>query len=207
MVSAIVTFSMIFLLLASGRIYEGVRRLITLVFDLIFKIFNFFGIKINKAEQRIHVSRQFKDTFKDIKVVKKSKQNNDLKSSINIFALILLILSITLIIGNLQVVSGNAISIWLYNNNPVPGLIVSQRNMDMTFTAILFSIVTFAISKLINQWKDTKKYRKAKRDILRKEYALKNLSSRELLDAAKLKDLDVYNQLIKQNLDAENLEE
>ena len=82
--------------------------------------------------------------------MKKSKQNNKLKPSINLFALILLLSSITLIICNLEVITGNAISIWLFDHNPFPQFITGQRNMDMTFTASLFSIVTFSISKLIN---------------------------------------------------------
>ena len=52
--------------------------------------------------------------------MKKSKQNNKLKPSINIFALLLFIVAVTLIICNLEAVSGNAISIWLFDNNPFP---------------------------------------------------------------------------------------
>ena len=198
MVSAIVTFSMIFLLLASGRIYEGIRRLIALIVDICLKIANFFGLQLSRYEKRIHVSKDFKNTFKDIKIVRKSKQNSKLKKSINLFALICLILSVALIICNLEIVSGNAISIWLFENNPIPILITSQRNMDMTFTAILFSFVTFSISKLLNQWKETANYRKAKREMKKKEYLLRQMSSKDLLDIAKAKDLANYDRLIYQ---------
>ena len=197
MVSAVVTFGMIFLLISSGRIFEGVKRLIQLFIDIFLKIGSACGLRISKTEKRIHVTRQFKNTFKDIRVVKKSKQNNKLKPSINLFALILLLSSITLIICNLEVVTGNAISIWLFDHNPFPQFITSQRNMDMTFTASLFSIVTFSISKLINQWKETKKDRKARREVKKQKKVLKNISSRDLLDIAKSKDLERYNQLIK----------
>ena len=197
MVSAVVTFSMIFLLISSGRIFEGVKRLIQLLVDIFLKIANICGLKISKTERRIHTSRQFKNTFKDIKIVKKSKQNNKLKPSINLFALILLITSVTLIICNLETVSGNAISIWLFDNNIFPQFILSQRNMDMTFTAILFSVVTFSISKLLTQWKDTKNYRKAKLEMKKQEKVLKNISSKDLLDLAKAKDLERYDKLIK----------
>lgn len=197
MVSAVITFGMIFLLISSGRIFEGVKRLIQLFIDIFLKIGSACGLRIRKTEKRIHVTRQFKNTFKDIRVVKKSKQNNKLKPSINLFALILLLSSITLIICNLEVVTGNAISIWLFDHNPFPQFITSQRNMDMTFTASLFSIVTFSISKLINQWKETKKDRKARREVKKQKKVLKNISSRDLLDIAKSKDLERYNQLIK----------
>ena len=197
MVSAVVTFGMIFLLLASGRIYEGIKRLITLIVDILLKIANFCGLGISKTERRIHTSKEFKKTFKDIKVVKKSKENNKIKPSINLFALILLITSITLIICNLEIVSGNAISILLFEINPFPMFITSQRNMDMTFTAILFSFVTFSISKLLNQWKETKKYRDAKNQMKQKKHLTRIMTSKDLLDAAKMKDKENYERLIK----------
>lgn len=197
MVSAVVTFGMIFLLISSGRLFDGVKRLIQLFIDIFLKIGNACGLKISKTEKRIHVTRQFKNTFKDIRVVKKSKQNNKLKPSINIFALLLFILAVTLIICNLEAVSGNAISIWLFDNNPFPQFITSQRNMDMTFTASLFSVVTFSVSKLINQWKETKKDRKARREVKKQRKILKNISSKDLIDIAKAKDLERYDQLIK----------
>ena len=57
MVSAVVTFSMIFLLISSGRIFEGVKRLIQLLVDIFLKIANICGLKISKTERRIHTSR------------------------------------------------------------------------------------------------------------------------------------------------------
>lgn len=197
MVSAVVTFGMIFLLLASGRIYEGIKKLITLIVDILLKIANLCGLSISKTERRIHTSKEFKKTFKDIKIVKKSKENNKIKPSINLFALILLLISVTLIVCNLDAVSGNAISIWLYEINPVPMLIKSQRNMDMTFTAILFSFVTFSISKLLNQWKETKKYRDAKKHMKQKKHLTQLMTSKDLLDAAKMKSKENYERLIK----------
>ena len=125
MVSAIVTFGMIFLLVISGRLYEAVRRFVSLIVSIFFKIANLFGIQVSKTEVKIFVSKKFLDTFEDIRVVKKSKQNNKLKSSINIFALILLILSAALIACNLDILTGNIISKWLFENNPLPWLITS----------------------------------------------------------------------------------
>lgn len=197
MISAVVTFGMIFLLLSSGRIYEGVKKLITLITDIILKLLNIFGLKLSRTQRRVFVSRKFKQTFKDIRIVKKSKQNTKMKPSINIFALILLIISVGLIVANLYVVSGNVVSTWLFEVNPIPQVITTQRNMDMTFTAVIFSLVTFSLSKLLNQWKDTAKYRKAKREMKKRDLALKHMSAKELLDAAKAKDLENYERLIK----------
>lgn len=125
--------------------------------------------------------------------MKRSKSNNKLKPSINIFALILLFISLLLLVINLEAVSGNAISIWLFNHNPIPKFITSQRNMDMTFTAALFSVITFSLSKLASQWKETKKDRQARREVKKQKYILRNLSSKDLLDIARAKDLESYN--------------
>ena len=53
----------------------------------------------------------------------KSKENNKIKPSINLIALVLLILSITIVVINLNVVSGNFITAWLFANNPLPNFI------------------------------------------------------------------------------------
>ena len=57
MVSAVVTFGMIFLLISSGRIFDGVKRLIQLFIDIFLKIGNACGLQISKTEKRIHVTR------------------------------------------------------------------------------------------------------------------------------------------------------
>ena len=199
MISAIVSFGMIVLLFLSGRIYESVIRLLMLFVDIFLKILNLFGIHINTKERKIKTSRKFKQTFKDIKVVKKSKENNKIKPSINIIALVLLVLSITIVVINLNVVSGNFITAWLFAHNPLPSFIPTQESMDVTLTAILFSIIAFSISKLISQWKETAKFRKARREMRNREKVLCNMSAKELLDAAKIKDKDGYDRLIKHN--------
>jgi hypothetical protein len=57
--------------------------------------------------------------------VKQSKTNEKIKPSINKFALITLILSLILIIVNLNVVSGNCISTWLYDIGIFASLVTS----------------------------------------------------------------------------------
>ena len=69
--------------------------------------------------------------------------------------------------------------------------------MDVTLTAILFSIIAFSISKLISQWKETAKFRKAKKEMRNREKVLCKMSAKELLDAAKIKDKDGYDRLMK----------
>lgn len=197
MISAAVSFGMVLLLFASGRIYESVKRLLMIIIDIFLKILNLFGIHINRKERRIRTSRKFKQTFKDIRIVKKSKENNKIKPSINLFALLLLIFSVTIVIINLKVISNNFITAWLFEHNPFPKLIADQESMDVTLTAILFSGITFSLSKLIYQWKDTAKFRKAKAEMKKRNNVLCKMSAKELLDAAKMKDEEGYSQVIE----------
>ena len=135
--------------------------------------------------------------------MKRSKQNQKFKSSINFISLILIIFSLSLILINLDSISGNVISKWMFNleiNNTriAPYLFIkTQKDMDITFTAIMFSILSFSASKLLTQWKETSETRKAKRDIKLKEKVLNSITSKELLDAAKNKDEEKYNRLIE----------
>lgn len=133
--------------------------------------------------------------------MKRSKQNQKSKSSINFISLILLIISLSLLIINLDSLSGNIISKWLFNLE-IKGtrvvsylLIKTQKDMDITFTAVMFSVLSFSVSRLVNQWKDTAQFRKAKKEMKIKKEAVSLMSSKELLDAAKIKDTQKYEEL------------
>ena len=133
--------------------------------------------------------------------MKRSKQNQKAKSSINFISLLLIILSLSLIIINLDSISGNIISKWIFNleiNNTrvAPYLFIkTQKDMDITFTAIMFSVLSFSASKLVSQWKDTAQFRKAKKEMKMKKNVISLMSSKELLDAAKIKDTQRYEEL------------
>ena len=73
MINACVTFILIILFFLSGRIFESIKRLLALILDIGLKILNLFGIQISRREIKLHTSRQFRNTFKDIKIVKKSR--------------------------------------------------------------------------------------------------------------------------------------
>ena len=193
MINACVTFILIILFFLSGRIFEGIKRLLALILDIGLKILNLFGIQISRREIKLHTSRQFRNTFKDIKIVKKSRQNNKIKRSVNIFALIVLIITVAGVIINIS--SQGIISNFLFEHNPLPMLIQSQSNMEITFTALSFSIISFSISKLIAQWRATAEFRKAKRDIKLQGKILNKMSSKDLLDIAKQKDREAFNRI------------
>lgn len=197
MTSICVTFLLILLFFLSGRIFEAIKRLLALFLDIGLKILNLFGIHINRKETRLRMSHEFRATFKDIKIVKKSRQNNKIKPSVNLIALIILILSISSVIYN--VTSGGVISNFLFKYNPFPSLITDQVNMNTTFTALMFSIISFSISKLISQWKETAQFRKTKREMKLRGRVLEKMSSKDLLDAAKQKDEYGFNKLSKQD--------
>lgn len=159
------------------------------------KILDFFGCHLSEDEQRLHVSREFKNTFKDIKIVKKSKQNTRLRPSVNLLALISFIISATLVVLNLEVVSGFHITSQIYERIPVHTLIPSEQSFEVVYTAILFSVMSFSISKLMSQWKETREIRKTKKQIRLRDKAFRYASSKQLLDAAKLRDTTRYNDL------------
>ena len=101
--------------LLSGSLIQFIKRIFYIIIALFLKLLNLLGIKINKFEGKVKTSKEFKQTFPDVRIVKKSKQNTKTKPSINLLFLALFIISLALIIINLNVVSGNVVSKWIYN--------------------------------------------------------------------------------------------
>lgn len=193
------TFLLIIVLFATGKMFEAIKRFLVLLLDIVFKILNLFGFQINVREPLVRTSRVFNKTFKDIRIVKRSKHNNKITPSINIFALIIFVLSVFVVVTNLMY--NGWISTWLYNNGFLNFIIKTQENMDTTFIAVMFSIISFSLSKLIHQWKDTSKYRKAKKEMRQKNRVLSKMSSKELLDVAKQKDVSKVEELKEEHQD------
>lgn len=188
MINILITLTMIIMFFLSGRIYESIKYLLMLLTDVVLKILNVFGIQINRKEHKLKTSKCFKNYFKEIKIVKKSKENNKLKPSINLPAALIFVLNLSIIVINADAISGGIITKILYSLPFMQKIIYSEQSMDVILTAIAFSCISFSISKLINQWNDTKKYRKARKEIKIKNKVLKNMSSKELLDIIKIKD-------------------
>ena len=199
MVSTLLTIVMILFLFLQGRLFEAFKRIITLFVDIILKILNIFGIHIDKHEKRYRVSKRFKQSYQDISVVKKSKQNEKIKRSINITAAIIFSICLVVLLLNVIEPTKGCVTEWLWTHNPLPNLIQTKANMDVTFIALLFSFMSFSISKLISQWKETRNYRKVRREIRQKNKVFSRVSSKELLDQAKLKDQEQYNKTVEQN--------
>ena len=195
MVNTIVTILLIILFFFLGHITQAFKKIIILFTNLCLKILNIFGIKITKKERKQKLSEDFKNAYKDIKTVKISRKNIKQKHSIDFLGLTVLIIATILVIVNLASVSGNAISNWIFSWIKDIKIIKTAADMNTFYTAFLFSIISFSISRLISRWKETKQQRlEAKNEKLKKK-AVELMSSKELVEQAKKKDESKYNEL------------
>lgn len=195
MVNTIVTILLIILFFFLGHITQAFKKIISLFTNLCLKILNIFGIKIVKKERKQKLSDDFKNAYKDIKTVKISRKNIKQKHSIDFLGLTVLIIATILVIVNLASVSGNAISDWIFSWIEDIKIIKTPADMNTFYTAFLFSIISFSISRLISRWKETKQQRlEAKNEKLKKK-AVELMSSKELVEQAKKKDESKYNEL------------
>lgn len=195
MINAITTIVFIVLLFFTGKLVECLKYLLKLIVTVTLKILNLIGINVSITETTVKTSKLFKNTFQEIKVVKRSRQNKKIKTSINVGALLMLLCSLSLIILNLSTISNNAITNWIFSLGVVNFVVDTAEDMNVIFTALMFSVVSFSISKLINQWKETASSRQTKRDIKAKGYVLSKISTQELLDYVKQRDTERYSKL------------
>jgi peptide methionine sulfoxide reductase MsrA len=100
-----------------------------------------------------------------------------------------------LVIFNLDSVTGNAISNCLFNLISPLGFMKSATDMNTFYTATLFSVLSFSATKVLQRWKETKQQRIENKQALLKLRATKLMSSKELLDSAREKDLENYRRL------------
>ena len=195
MIHAIITVIIIFILLLLGYVTQALRKFLGLITKWGLKLLEFFGIKILLHEKSIAISKEFSEVYKDIKIVKLSKKNIKQLSSIDWVNLVLFIIVAALIIINLNAVSGNAISNWIFSLIEPLGIVKQASDMNILYTAALFSVLSFALTKVITRWKDTKQQRIEKKQAILKLKASKVMTSKELLDYAKQKDEIKYKEL------------
>lgn len=192
MVTIILTLILVLLFIFSGQIVQGLKKLVKLITELILKLLSFFGIKISKREKTIEVSDEFKKTYKDIKIVKLSKENIKPVSSIHWLYFSVFIVCGLLVILNLGIVSDNAISNWIFDNIIAKTFLIkftkTATDMNTLFTATMFSILSFSATKILQRWKETKQQRKEHKESILKEKAISLMTTKELLSEAKKKD-------------------
>ena len=190
-VNIIVSSILVALFFILGNGTQAIKKILSVFTNICLKILSIFGIKINRKEKQVKVSEEFKKSYGDIRIVKLSKKNIKQKSSIDWFYLIVFLIAVVLVVVNLKWVTGNAISNWIYSWLHV----MDEVSINTFYTAILFSIISFSLSKLFQRWKETKQQRVEHKQALIKLKAMQLMSSKELLDEAKKKDNEKYKEL------------
>lgn len=189
MISIILTSILILVFLFSGHLVDGLKKLVKLITSSLLKLLNFFGIRLKNKEKSIKVSKEFKQTYKDIKVVKLSNKNLKQESSIDYVYLTIFLVAVILVVVNFGAVSGNAITNWIYSSviqsTFLGKFITSAANMNTLYTAMLFSILTFSSNKVLKRWRDTKQYRIETHNEKIKNKAKELMTEKELLNAAR----------------------
>ena len=127
--------------------------------------------------------------------MKLSKKNIKQKSSIDWVYFSVFIISALLVFFNLDSVTGNAISNWLFSLISKLGFIKSATDMNTFYTATLFSVLSFSATKVLARWRETKQQRIENKEALLKLRATRLMSSKELLEVAKEKDEQKYKEL------------
>lgn len=193
MVDIIIGVAIAVALFLIGSINESWKKLTKVITTLFCKLFGLSEEQLRK-EKTLKTSDNFRKYYGDIKKVKKSKENLKLIKSINVVSSIISLIILTLIIINL---SGNVISNWLYTWLYWISLIKGKVEMNTFFTAIMFSILSFSLSKVWSTWVSTKPLRKERKLQKAKKYVFRNTSSKDLVEEAKKKDLEEKEILIK----------
>lgn len=193
MVDIIIGVAIAVALFLIGSINESWKKLTKVITTLFCKLFGLSEEQLRK-EKTLKTSDNFRKYYGDIKKVKKSKENLKLIKSINVVSSIISLIILTLIIINL---SGNVISNWLYTWLYWIPLIKGKVEMNTFFTAIMFSILSFSLSKVWSTWVSTKPLRKERKLQKAKKYVFRNTSSKDLVEEAKKKDLEEKEILIK----------
>lgn len=197
MISFFITSILILLFFLLGYIPQAFKKLISLIVKSFLHILNFFGITLRSQERQILCSDEFKKAYKEIKRVKWSNKNIHSQSSIDWLSLIAVIICLILIISNLKIISDNIISNWLSEIFFSVGIAIDPVNMNTFYTAVLFSVISFSLSRLWSRWKTTKKDRIQRKQLKIKQKAIKLMTSKELIDAVNLKDKEKYEEIKK----------
>lgn len=83
MISIISTTLLIIVFILFGHIIQAIKKTIGLITSTLLKILSIFGIRLKKKEKHLKVSDEFRQTYKEIKIVKLSKKNIKQQSSID----------------------------------------------------------------------------------------------------------------------------
>lgn len=180
-----------------GSMTQAWKKLVSVITKAFCKIFSLAEIQIKK-DKDLNLRKEFKEKHPEIKAIKKGTIGMKKKRSVNIFALIIVIIFLGLIITNLGVISNNIITNNLTLLLNKIHINIGPEDVNTGFTAFTFAILSFGLSKLINDWKITKQLRKEKRIKRLKDKAITNMSSKELVEAAQKKDKEIIDKVSKE---------
>lgn len=193
MIKIIMTILLVILFIFTGKIIQGLKKLIGLITSNLMKLLSLFGIKI-KQEKSLKVSDEFKKTYKDIRIVKLSNKNLKKVSSIDWVWFSVFIVAGLLVLLNMKFIWGtNPISNWIFSIIKNLKFVKTEVDMNTLYTATLFSVLSFSASKVLQRWKETKQIRIEHKESKIKEQALLLMDSKELLEEAKKKDQENLN--------------
>ena len=179
MISIISTTLLIIVFILFGHIIQAIKKAIGLITSTFLKILSIFGIRLRKKEKHLKVSDEFRQTYKEIKVVKLSKKNIKQQSSIDWVNFSLLVVCALLFVIN--ALTNKSISYCIFTCLPTFGFIKSAIDMNTMYTALLFSAMSFATTKVLTRWKETKQQRVENKEAKVRQKAITLMSSKELL--------------------------
>lgn len=195
MIKLITSLLLITFLILTGQIIQGIKKLIKLFLPYILKLLRFFGIEIKDKTEEVKVSQEFKETYKEIKIVKLSKKNNKQISCIDWNNVIIVIIVGLLILINMKFISNQAISNFLFSLIKWTKFIKSENDMSILYTSSLTSVLTFALGNIWSRWKNTKQQRIERKESRLREQAIKLMDSKYLLEQAKKKNEQKYKEV------------
>lgn len=177
-----------------GLSLKALKKVVSTIVSFICLVLDKIGINLNYRERNLKVDKSVLRDYKEIKEIKRGALGMKKKRSVNVFALLLFIISGTLIIANLQIVSGNAITNYLSQLVANIGIDIGSVDMNTVYTAAVFSVLSFSLTTLLRQWKETAMIRKEKRHQKRKKSLLAEMTSEELIEEADRKDREKIGQ-------------
>lgn len=192
-IELIVGLFIAFSMFLAGFSLQTVKKLVKVIVAFICSLLNKIGIKINYRERNLRVDKVVFSDYEEIKEVKRGALGMRKKRSVNVFALILVFIAATLIVLNLKVVSNNMITNWLSDLVAKMNINIGSIDMNTIYTAAVFSVLSFGLTKLLAQWRETSSIRKEKSHQRRKKRLLAEMTSEELITEAEKKDREKMN--------------
>ena len=187
-----------------GSMTQAWKKLVQTVTCIMCKIFPFLEKRM-KREKQLKMSQEFKQDYSTIEQVKRSNIGMKRKKIITVIYFVIFIVSLGLIVANLKYWSPDGINLvtnWLsIEVEKVSWLKLSDVNT--TYTAVMFSLLSFSLTSLLRVWKEGSASRKEKRQLKRKNKVLKTMSSAELAQIAVEKSENEKKQKTKNKVNIE----